>query len=65
MTDEEIYVQYKNVWPDKDEANLREYVYYQRIIHDSKKQKKKLVRERIIEDPESENDDEWVSSKIN
>ena len=36
MTDEEIYVQYKTVWPEKDEANLREYVYYQRIIHDNK-----------------------------
>ena len=33
-------------------------MYYQRIIHDSKKQKKKLIRERIVEDPESENDEE-------
>lgn len=56
MTDDQIYNQYKSVFPDKDEANLREYVFYQRIIHDSKKQKKKLVRETIIEHSDSENE---------
>jgi hypothetical protein len=67
MNDNEIYEQYKTVWPEKDETNLREYVYYQRIIHDNKNQKKNLVRETVEIDPEGSegdgNDDETKEDK--
>lgn len=41
MSDAQILEKYKLVYPDRDEANLKEYMHYQRLIHEAKSKKKK------------------------
>ena len=56
MTDDQILEIYKQVYPERSEQNLKEYVYYQRIIHDAKtkkgKEKNQNIREEVVEDEE-------------
>ena len=56
MSDEQILTIYREVYPERTDANLKEYIYYQRIIFDAKtkrgKDKSQNIRVEEVEDEE-------------
>ena len=42
MTDDDIFTKYKRIYPDREDEQTKNYIRYQRLIHETKfKHKKK------------------------
>ena len=40
MGDKELFERYSQVYPDRTEQQLKDYIYYQRLVHERKNPKK-------------------------
>ena len=64
MTQDNVLDKYKQAYGDTmSDEKLKEYVYYQKLIHDAKSKQKKLIK-REGEEIEITNDDQENDKKL-
>ena len=64
MTQDNVLDKYKQAYGDTmSDEKLKEYVYYQKLIHDAKSKQKKLIKQEG-EEIEITNDDQDIDKKL-
>ena len=62
MGDKELFERYSQVYPDRTEQQLKDYIYYQRLVHERKNPKKNKKQKK--EENETVEVEKWITLKL-